>query len=206
MAIKLFTQNDTPYGKSMQEWSNRWWNWMVGQPKSTNPTEDSDGTYANNCQTYQNVFFLSGTTTNKGSVTRKCNVPDGKSVLLPVICYEHSILEDGNINNANQLLTLATQDLSAYGRDNVSAKINGDQYKIDNGIIRIKSPLFSLTLPKDNVWDSGNEGPTIAAADGYWIFINDLDPGSYDISVRAQPSKSSSDSLEIDTSYKMNVG
>lgn len=206
MSIKLFTHNDTPYGKSMQKWSNRWWNWMVGQPKSTNPTEDSDGKFTNNCQTYDNVFFLCATTTTKGSINRTCNIPDGKSILLPVICYEHSMLEDKDINNPNELLRRATQDLNAYDAKNVSAKVNDDQYSIGNGIIRIKSPLFNLTLPKDNVWNSGNEGPTIAAADGYWIFINDLDPGSYDINVTAQPSKSGSTSLEIDTSYKINIG
>lgn len=205
MGVKLFTQNDTPYGKSLQQWSNRWWNWMVGQPKGTNPTEDSDGKYANNCQTYENVYFLCGTATSK-KVVRTCNVPDGKSILLPVICYEHSLLEDTDINNPHELLKLATADLNEYDVDKVSAKINKDKYDTSDGVIRIRSPAFNITLPKDNVWSTGSEGYTFAAADGYWIFINDLDPGSYDITVRAQPSHSGTGSLEIDTSYKVKVG
>jgi hypothetical protein len=206
VGIKLFTHNDTPYGKSLQQWSNRWWNWMVGQPKGTNPTEDTDGRYANNCQTYENVYFLCGTTTTKKNVARKCNIPDGKSILLPVICYEHSLLEDTNTTNPRELFKLATTDMNEYDVNEVSAKINKDVYSTSDGIIRIRSPLFSITLPKNNVWNTGNEGFTFAAADGYWIFINDLDPGSYDITVRAQPSQGGADSLEIDTSYKVEVG
>ena len=128
MGVKLFTQNDTPYGKSLQQWSNRWWNWMVGQPKGTNPTEDSDGKYANNCQTYENVYFLCGTATSK-KVIRRCNVPDGKSILLPVICYEHSLLEDTDINNPRELLKLATPDLNEYDVDKMSAKVNKEEYR-----------------------------------------------------------------------------
>jgi hypothetical protein len=204
VGIKLYTQNDTPYGKSLQQWSNRWWNWMVGQPRATNPTEDLDGKYANNCQTYENVHFLCGTTATKKNIARQCNIPDGKSILLPVICYEHSLLEDTNVSNPHELLSLATNDLKEYDASKISAKVNENQYTTNNGIIRIRSPLFSITLPKDNVWDTGDEGYTFAAADGYWIFINDLDPGSYDIAVRAQPSQAGS--LEIDTSYKVKVG
>lgn len=205
MGVKLFVQNDTPYGKSMQQWSNRWWNWMVGQPKESNPTEDSDGKYANNCQTYDNVYFLCGTTTSK-NVVRSCDIPDGKSILFPVICYEHSLLEDRDINNPHELLKLSTEDLNEYDMNNVSAKINDNEYSTKDGIIRIRSPLFSITLPKSNVWSTGNEGFTIAAADGYWIFVNDIDPGSYDIKFRARPSHPETGSLEIDTSYKIKIG
>jgi hypothetical protein len=202
MGIKLFTENDTPYGKSLQQWSNRWWNWMVGQPKTTNPTEDDKGIYANNCQTYEDVYFLCGTTTTK-SVTRECTVPDGKSILLPVICFEYSLLEDMTAKNPHDLLRLATDDLKKY--DKISARINGKEYTPGNGIIRIRSSHFTITLPKDNVWNTG-DGFTFSAADGYWIFIRDLDPESYDIKVQAQPSQSDKDSLKIDTTYNIKVG
>jgi hypothetical protein len=190
----------------MQKWSDRWWNWMVGQPKLTNPTEDSEGKSSNNCQIHKGVFFLCGTTTGKKQIKRTCGIPDGKSILLPVICYEHSLLEDGNVKNPSELIKLATEDLNQYEPSKVSAKVDKDEYSIGNGIIRIRSPLFSITLPKDNVWNSGNEGSTLAGADGYWIFINDLDPGVHNITVRAQPSGTKSASLEIDTSYKITVG
>jgi len=202
LGIKLFTENDTPYGKSLQQWSNRWWNWMVGQPKTTNPAMDDRGSYANNCQTYEDVYFLCGTTTTK-TVKRECTVPDGKAILMPVICFEYSLLEDTNVKNPHDLLGLATRDLIKYNK--ISAKINGNEITPDSGIIRIRSPHFTITLPEDNVWGVGN-GFTFAAADGYWIFIRDLDPESYDITVQAQPSNSEKDSLAIDTTYKVKVG
>ena len=176
---------------------------MVGQPKNTNPTVDPDGSRANNCQTYEDVYFLCGTTTTE-TVRRKCTVPEGKSILLPVICFEYSLLEDTTVKNPHDLLRLATEDLNKYG--DISAEINGDKYaRGGKGIIRIRSPHFTITLPRDNVWNIG-EGFTFAAADGYWIFVRDLDTGSYDIRVKARPSRSKKGSLEIDTSYKLTVG
>ena len=204
MGVNLFTENDTPYGKSLQQWSNRWWNWVVGQPKETNPTADFEGKYANNCQTYEDVYFLCGTTITKKGVLRKCNVPDGKSILLPIICFEHSLLEDTNVSNPHDLLGLATKDLRKYEVDKISAEINGKKYSTGDGIIRIRSPHFTMTMPKDNIWNT-KEGFTFAAADGYWIFIRDLDPKLYEITIKAQPSHSGKDSLEIDTSYKVQV-
>jgi hypothetical protein len=206
MGVTLFAQNDTPYGKSMQQWSNRWWNWIVGQPKDFNPTEDLSGDFANNCQTYDNVYFLCGTTRTMNNVERNCDIPDGKSILLPVICYEHSLLEDKNVKDPRELLRLSTNDLNDYDIKDISAKIGGKDYNTTNGIIRIKSPLFRTTLPKNNLWNT-DAGFTVAAADGYWLFINDLDPGSYDVVVKAKPKSSSSnlDILEIDTTYKINI-
>ena len=175
---------------------------MIGQPSNTNPTEDHDGRFANNCQTYDNVYFLCGTT-KTDTTKRACTVPDGKSILLPVICFEHSLIEDPSVKNPHELLELATKDLKDY--DKVSAKINKTEYTTRTGIIRIRSPHFTITLPKGNVWGK-NAGFTFAAADGYWIFIRDLDPGSYSISVQAQPNPGGTNSLEIDTSYEVTVG
>ena len=147
------------------------------------------------------IFCVVHTTTKKG-VLRKCNVPDGKSILLPIICFEHSLLEDTNVSNPHDLLGLATEDLRKYEVDKISAEINGKKYSTGDGIIRIRSPHFTMTMPKDNIWNT-KEGFTFAAADGYWIFIRNLDPKLYDITINAQPSHSKKDSLEIDTSYKV---
>ena len=203
MGIKLFSQNDAPYGRSMRQWSNSWWNWMVGQPKDTNPTYDIDGKSANNCQTYDDVYFLCGTTTTK-TVVRNCRIPDGKSILFPVICFERSLIEDPDIHNPRNLLALATEDLNVYNASKVSADINNDKFSVGNGIIRIRSPFFGITLPKNNVWNTEEDGFTIAAADGYWIFVSDLDPGTYKIRVSAVPSKS--DNLNINTTYDILIG
>lgn len=205
LGMTLFGQNDTPYGKSMQQWSNRWWNWMVGQPMDTNPTEDLKGKFANNCQTYDNVYFLCGTTKTMNNVVRNCEIPDGKSILLPVICYEHSLLEDSSVTDPLELLRLSTKDLNDYKVNDISTIIDRKEYNTNNGIIRIRSPLFRITLPKNNVWGIDKEGFTVAASDGYWLFINDIDPGSYDISVKAKPSSSNTGILEIDTTYKVHI-
>ena len=135
---------------------------MVGQPKETNPTADFEGKYADNCQTYEDVYFLCGTTTTKKGVLRKCNVPDGKSILLPIICFEHSLLEDTNVSNPHDLLGLATEDLRKYEVDKISAEINGKKYSTGDGIIRIRSPHFTMTMPKDNIWNT-KEGFTFAS-------------------------------------------
>jgi hypothetical protein len=74
---------------------------------------------------------------------------------------------------------------------------------IKTNILRIRSPLFTMTLPKQNIWNTQDEGFTYAAADGHWIFINQIDAGEYILKVKATPEQG--DGLKINTTYKLSV-
>ena len=196
--FKLFTQNDTPYGKSLTEWSDRWWRWLCGQPIHTNPaTKDSEGKYSNNCQTFPQCHFLCGTTTSE-SVQRSCKIPLGKSILIPVICFEHSHLEMANAS-ALDLFKLSSKELDGY--KNINAMLGEESLTKD--ILRIRSPFFTMTLPRENIWNTENEGFTYAAADGHWIFINQIDQGQYTVKVEAEPKQENG--LKINTTYELTV-
>ena len=98
-----------------------------------NPTEDLNGDFADNCQTYDNVYFLCGTTRTMNNVKRKCDIPDDKLNFLPVICYEHSLLEDKYVKDPQELLGLSTNDLNDYDIKDISAKMGGKDYNTTNG-------------------------------------------------------------------------
>lgn len=198
--LKLFSENDTPYGKSLIEWSNRWWSWLCGQPTSTNPaSNDDDGKHANNCQTFPQVHFLCGTT-ESGAVVRDCTVPIGKSILMPVVCFEHSHLEIENASSRN-LFNLSSDSLDSYDINNMTVDLNKQDLKPN--ILRIRSPSFTMTFPRENIWNTKNEGSTSAGADGYWIFINQIDKGAYVLNTKASPKEE--DGLKIDTTYNLSV-
>lgn len=198
--VKLFSDNDTPYGKSLTEWSDRWWNWLCGQPSSTNPaSKEDDGKHANNCQTFPQVHFLCGTT-ESGSVVRDCAVPLGKSILMPIVCFEHSHLE---IENATprDLFNLSSEAIDSYDVNNMIVSLDNEDLSPHK--LRIRSPLFSMTFPRENIWKTNNEGSTTAGADGYWIFINQIDKGKHTLHVKATSTQK--DGLGIDTTYNLSI-
>jgi len=55
--------------------------------------------------------------------------------------------------------------------------------ELDLKSYRIQSPLFSVTLPEDNIFGV-TAGPTQAVSDGYWVFLSPLSPGNHEIHFR----------------------
>ena len=56
--ISIFPVNSKPFGCTFEEWSARWWQWLLSIPKSINPAFDSTGANANINQDNIEVFFL----------------------------------------------------------------------------------------------------------------------------------------------------
>ena len=83
-------------GKTIGEWSTKWWQWAFAIPSSTNPMlhhdDDEDSIpYDNFCHIGQQgpVWFLAGVwnpspQTRPGKVERSCTVPVGKYILFPI--------------------------------------------------------------------------------------------------------------------------
>lgn len=71
-----------PFGRSMADWGERWWQWIYHIPAAQNPfvTPDAD------CRVNQSgpVFFIPTVIDPGGaaSVDRSCTVPEGKALLV----------------------------------------------------------------------------------------------------------------------------
>ena len=169
----IFPPDSQPYGLTYGEWTAKWWQWADSIPTTNNPMLDQTG---KDCAQGQNqtgpVWFLAGT--GAGSAERTCTVPSGKAVLLPII---NSV----SIRDADQ-----TKEELLAGNKELLDKVTTVEASVDGiplqnlSSYRIQSPLFNMTLPKDNVLGDP-EGTYLAVSDGYWIFLEPLSPGQHEI-------------------------
>jgi hypothetical protein len=135
------------HGKSYGEWSAAWWQWVLSIPTTVNPLPDATGAECAQGQS-GHVWFLVGVVNVSGQAERSCTIPSGTALFFPVINTECSTLEAGIFhgNNETELRSCA----HAFSFTDLQASIDGvsltnlASYEID-------SPLFTFTLPEDNV-------------------------------------------------------
>jgi hypothetical protein len=173
-----------PSQEELAELTVDWWQWLIGQPASTNPALDMTGAFAHQGQT-GDVFFLAGAVALadnpfSATVQRTVTIPPGKAILFPILNFEFANKDTppGGFTEA-QLRAFAAGPLdTATG---VYATLDG--LSLAPRIMRIKSPVFSYTLPKVKKGDlnlyqyfgldiTGRVDGTIT--DGYWVYLPPL--------------------------------
>ena len=171
--LELFTPDSRPFGRTYADWTASWWQWVLSIPKIDNPLLDQNG---KNCANNQSgpVWFLAGTL--QGQTERSCTIPADKAILFPVINYEASVAEgDGTTEEELAARAKFEMDQITDIRATIS-RINIDELKQ----YRVKSPLFNVTLPDDNVLGLPAQ-TTKMISEGYWLFLRPLEPGKYDL-------------------------
>jgi hypothetical protein len=121
------------------------------------------------------VVFLAGTT--GGSATRSCTIPAGTSILVPLINVECSTAE-GNGDTPAELRACARGFADQF--TDLSLTIDGVAIA-DLQRFRVQSPVFQFTAAEGNVFGVP-AGTTRSVADGYWVLIRPLSPGTHTIS------------------------
>jgi hypothetical protein len=85
----IYLIDSEPFGIPYYQWTESWWNWLIGIPEDTNPALDTDGKYCQ--QGMQNdypVFFLVGSLNE--TTSRSCTIPSNMSLFFPAttsFCY-----------------------------------------------------------------------------------------------------------------------
>jgi hypothetical protein len=133
------------------------------------------------------IWFLAGEFGGSG-VTRTCSVPAGVSLFFPIA---NAI----NFNTPNVCgqgpADLTVKDMRALskatidGVDNLLLAVDGKNYT--KLVHRVQSPVFSVALPKDNLFDAECSGAggvpagiySPAVDDGYYAIIEPLTPGKH---------------------------
>ena len=172
LPISVFPIHSKPFGYTYKVWSARWWQWLMSIPKSVNPAYDSNGANANANQNDPNVFFLCQTYEEgvPSVPNRTVNVPEGRSIFLPIINWISILHIDGETDQ--QLIEIATKRMDAAA--NLQITLNG--LTVEKGLeeYRVQSAFFEIALPDDNIL-SLPSGLIRAVSDGYWFFFKPLE-------------------------------
>jgi hypothetical protein len=155
---------------------------MFSIPKNANPSLDRTGQFCLNNQIQKNVWFLAGTFGNITVIKRKCTIPYGKAIFLPILVKEDSFAEDSDLRtyeDLKQRCRTATDNL-------VSIEAVLDEQVLGNLTeYRAHSEIFRLTFPEENVYEV-TPGPTYAACDGFWLFIKPPHVGNHLLCFRGE--------------------
>jgi hypothetical protein len=151
-------------GKTIAEWGEAWWQWLLATPGVHDPALDQNG---EKCQYGQSgpVWFVAGSY-GSGKVFRRCTVPAGKYILLPVA---NGLVKPVPRNEAD----------CSYGLENVTRAIDS--------VLAPFATLNGRTIPAmldrrertGACFDPAHTGRKVSAADGYWVMLHPLPVGQH---------------------------
>jgi hypothetical protein len=192
-----FPMDSVPYGFTYDEWTQKWWDWLLSIPKTENPALDSSGMYSDVNQTIRMVKFLCQTIEGSGEpATRITTLRCSQSILMPIINWI-SISPDDGLND-DDLLKTARQKMDVI--KDLKISINGITFDRELEKLRSTSHCFNVVLPKNNIFDMAY-GVHRAASDGYWLFLK---PIEHDLAINTYGSCSRGETV-ISVNYKIRI-
>ena len=197
----VFALDSKPYGSTYEDWTIKFWQWLLPIPANKNPMTDTTGEHCGEGQnSTSQVFFL--VFSGGGSAVRTCDVPAGKAILVPVNVVECSFAEM-NVKTEEELRRCAEEDESS--NPGLFLSVDGKQFK-DLKTYRVHSRAFDTNFPENNIF-AAEPGPTRAVSDGYWIILEPLTPGQHEIHFKASLTNPTTDILfyNDDVKYTINV-
>jgi hypothetical protein len=167
--------------QTLGELGAEWWTWALEEPAPTNPLQDKDK--ASQCEgttTFEGgeVLFLAGTFSGN-EVTRECTVSSETWLFFPVVNTVN--LEPKGTFTEQQLRTLSNRQMNRFlARSTMFVRVDGEPIAISEQENRADTPLFTVNLPKNNVFGVKPE-PYDAVADGVWVLLPPLSEGTHTI-------------------------
>lgn len=169
-------------GRTPKQWTVEWWECIHATPVSANPAYDLQGGHAPVGQRGP-VWFLCGAFNASQGVERTIAVPEGTSLLFPLLNVEWD--NQGLLAplSPEQLRGLVAEFMAAVRPESLFVELDGVRLGT-NSIVRIESPDFVFAFPEDSVGRAfgfegrrGIYGP--AVADGWWTMLRPLPPGRH---------------------------
>lgn len=197
--LPVLPPHATPFGQSYDEWSARWWQYVYSIPAAVNPLVDETG---NNCAQGQRgrVWFLTGVFNETGVAVRdRCIVPAGTALFVPIVNVECNTIDVSPPEPISALRAQCREAMdSAAG---LSLEVNGVVVP-HLGRFRVQSPVFSITLPLDNILEvpAGTYRPSVA--DGYYVMLAPLPPGRHTVRFRGALTRFG---FSLDVAYHLTV-
>jgi hypothetical protein len=173
--IEIYSRDESPFGKSWQEWTAEWWRWFLSIPRDQHPSYDNGHTIMVDNIHDPNVLFLAGTT--GGKIRDRVALPPKRAVLLPVINFTTSYSEQPDLLSEAEMIKHAESNIDDIVKK--EAIIDGTTLFISEKN-RVRTAPFDFAFPKNNIYGI-KEGPSRGVGDGYWIFLKPMRPGSHSI-------------------------
>ena len=183
--VDVYSPRVRTFGKTYNEWTIAWWNYMLSIPSDRHPINDKTGANALVGQTGP-VVFLAGSLGEP--VNRNINLTSDKAILVPVVTF---LDQFQGTNHGSQPKPGQTLEdfLKAEARgvvDQASAlviKVDGKDIRTLSDY-RVTSDLFYADASPDlkDVFGSNiTDEPRAAVSDGYFILLKGLKKGNHTI-------------------------
>ena len=191
-------QAHTSLAASPSKLSAEWWQLFLSLPASGNPLLDNNGA---SCGLGQrgSEWFLVGSL--GGAVTRTCSIPEGTVLFFPLINLV-------DVNTADQSARELRMEIDPCIDATTTLTLEVDGRSLPAQIKRVRSAVFAITLPSDNLFGlpAGTYSP--AVDDGFYATLAPLDVGDHTIhftAARGGCPLMGPDPFEVDVTYNLTV-
>lgn len=181
VAVVPLQGHDKADGRSFAELTQAWWRWAYRQRDGMRPTQDPTGAQ---CHVGQEgaVWFLAGTG-GTGPVDRKCTVPEGRYLFLPVL----AVLETSVPGRRRDCSALRADALERVGQA-VTYRVELDGTLLTPVRSASRDCFDAYADAEHNDPPPGSHAP--ASTDGLWLLLPPLTPGRHRLVVEARQATS----------------
>jgi len=183
--VEILSPDELWAGASRGELDAQWWQWAVSFPEEVNPNFDTTGGQRCGYGQLGPVFFVPANFTGEPAEPGfTCVVAEGTAIYVPLIGTECSTVEPPPFFGRDEDEMRACATAAVDGVTEFSATINGQDVG-DLEAYRTSSPLFTLTLPENNIFGV-EPGVAQAVSEGYSFIIAPPPPGEYELTGSTQ--------------------
>ena len=171
-----------PSAASYKALSAKWWQWAASTPFSDNGPFGQSGTDCSENQPEGKVWFLAGQFTSDPA-TRKCVIPAGRWLFLPVINVECSSLEAEPFYGGTVAERRACVEKDIFAFSELVATLDGRAIVPNLDDYEVTSPNFPIVAVDGNP-ASIPAGRGFSVSKGVWLLLAPLDRGPHTIEFR----------------------
>ena len=172
---KIIATDLLVYSHTYTEWIDAYCQWAFSLPNESHPFYDETGASATNGQSGP-IWYLVGAFNESGVVSRRCEVPHGVALFIPVLdtqCFNFDYF--GIPVSQEELVSCAKDIIDAAA--NVSLTIDGTPVP-DLVSFRKTSDPVDINFDDNNVFGLP-AGHASAVADGYYVIVGPLRVGQH---------------------------
>lgn len=197
---------------NVAELSVAWWQWALSKPADDNPMIGEDPKYSKEqCDgtpvspTQGKWWFLAGTFGGSDAVERTCTMPAETQLFFPAVnVVAFPFVAGETRQNQRQLAEQFIREVVTARDFSMSVTVDGKEVESDR-IVRALSPVFSFTMPQNNVFGIPAGEYDDASSNGLWVTLSPLPPGKHTIHFEMSATTKNFGLVSQDNTYNLTV-